>query len=170
MRKLYISAFALGSLMALTACSGKSKEVVKETVVVINEVPAAAETPAPAAEPVPVPPPAPAPAPAPKPARAVDSGPIRLTGKVGGKYGVVMDIDLSRGYGSYYYTKMGPNAVLSLDVYYNPGTGSLSMTEYNDYGEVSGTWSGKINSTSYRGQMVNYKGTTYSFNLPVSFR
>ncbi len=162
MKKFYLPALALLSFAIMTGCSGNNKEVVKETVVVISEQPA------PAAEQTPTP--EPAAAPAPKPARSVDSGPIRLTGKVGGKYGVVMDMDLSKGYGSYYYTKMGPNAKLVLDVYYDPSSGSLNLTEYNDNGEVTGTWSGRINSSSYRGQMVNYKGTTYSFNLPVTFK
>lgn len=100
-------------------------------------------------------------------------GNYSLNGSVG-KYGVVMQLNIDGNYisGKYRYTRMkGAGGWLTISGERSGGErqGQLYISEYNDMGENCGNWSGtyhlKGNKLSISGSMVNYKGTTYSFNL-----
>lgn len=89
-------------------------------------------------------------------------GNYSLSGSVG-KYGVVMQLNIDGNYisGKYRYTRMKGAG--------GQTQGQLYISEYNDMGENCGNWSGTYhlsgNKLSISGSMVNFKGTTYRFNL-----
>lgn len=100
-------------------------------------------------------------------------GNYSLSGSVG-KYGVVMQLNIDGNYisGKYRYTRMkGAGGWLTISGERSGGQtqGQLYISEYNDMGENCGNWSGTYhlsgNKLSISGSMVNFKGTTYRFNL-----
>ena len=100
-------------------------------------------------------------------------GNYSLSGSVG-KYGVDMQLNIDGNYisGKYRYTRMkGAGGWLTISGERSGGQtqGQLYISEYNDMGENCGNWSGTYhlsgNKLSISGSMVNFKGTTYRFNL-----
>lgn len=100
-------------------------------------------------------------------------GNYSLSGSVG-KYGVVMQLNIDGNYisGKYRYTRMkGAGGWLTISGERSGGQtqGQLYISEYNDMGENCGNWSGTYhlngNKLAISGSMVNFKGTTYRFNL-----
>lgn len=100
-------------------------------------------------------------------------GNYSMSGSVG-KYGVVMQLNIDGNYisGKYRYTRMkGAGGWLTISGERSGGEtqGELYFSEYNDMGENCGNWSGMYhlngNKLAISGSMINYKGTTYSFNL-----
>lgn len=100
-------------------------------------------------------------------------GNYSMSGSVG-KYGVVMQLNIDGNYisGKYRYTRMkGAGGWLTISGERSGGEtqGELYISEYNDMGENCGNWSGTYhlsgNKLSISGSMVNFKGTTYRFNL-----
>lgn len=91
---------------------------------------------------------------------------VNLTGKIGGKYAVNMEVNLNAETGQYYYVKSGASNPLDLTVTeWNPSSGKLSMVEYNDAGERTGEFDGYLTDSEYSGRMVNFRGQTFSFTL-----
>ncbi len=86
------------------------------------------------------------------------------TGSIKGAGGITMYINSVTGEFWYYYNKFGPNAKLYLSVLSNNGN-FLELYEQNDYGEVTGTFSGTLTGNSYSGTFTNYKGRSFSFSL-----
>lgn len=96
---------------------------------------------------------------------------VTLRGKIGGKYPVEMQLDvsdLSDISGRYRYTASGSGAWLDLkgDIYKQ----HLSMKEYNEKGECSGSWEGECfdaedSGWSFSGTMTNYAGKTFQVSL-----
>ncbi len=86
------------------------------------------------------------------------------TGSIKGAGGITMYINSVTGEFWYYYNKFGPNAKLYLSVLSNNGN-FLELYEQNDYGEITGTFSGTLTGNSYSGTFVNYKGRSFSFSL-----
>lgn len=86
------------------------------------------------------------------------------TGSIKGAGGITMYINSVTGEFWYYYNKFGPNAKLYLSVLSNNGN-FLELYEQNDYGEVTGTFSGRLTGNTYSGTFTNYKGRTFSFSL-----
>ena len=96
---------------------------------------------------------------------------IRLTGKIGGKYPIEMELDVSdfsNIIGRYRYTSSGSGAWLSLkgDLYKQ----HLSMKEYNENGECCGAWEGQCFEGegigwTFSGTMTNYAGKTFHTEL-----
>ncbi len=165
----------IGVLIALILNKNDDKETgaVEDTTAVVSTDAASATTPdstptttteAPAAEA------------APEPAEEVQrslEGNYSLSGSVG-KYGVVMQLDISGDYvsGKYRYSRMkGAGGWLTVSGNRSGGdsSGEIYISEYNDMGENCGNWSGTYslngNKLSISGSMMNYKGDTYSFHL-----
>lgn len=96
---------------------------------------------------------------------------VTLRGKIGGKYPVEMQLDvsdLSDISGRYRYTASGSGYWLDLkgDIYKQ----HLSMKEYNEKGECSGSWEGECfdaedSGWSFSGTMTNYAGKTFQVSL-----
>lgn len=94
------------------------------------------------------------------------SGKVYLKGKVNGKYGVHVCLNMDSYTGTYYYDRYGPSNPMTLDIESFDGS-HLVMSEYNKYGEYCGTWSGNIRGNKYTGSGV-YNGKNMPFNLTVS--
>lgn len=93
-------------------------------------------------------------------------GPVQYSGKIGGKYAVVMDLDLSIEHGSYYYTKYGPSNRMTLYIdSFNPSTGRITMSEFNPDGEYCGEFHGHVDGNAFTGTMTNFRGQKFSFTL-----
>lgn len=86
------------------------------------------------------------------------------TGSISGAGGITMYIDSRMGEFWYYYNKFGPNNKLYLTVLTNRGN-FLELYEQNEFGQVTGTFSGTLTGNSYSGTFTNYKGRSYRFNL-----
>lgn len=101
---------------------------------------------------------------------ATPSGDIELEGKINGKYGVHMELDLDDGDGSYYYTKYGDDnsLTLSVDRAQDLGNGrmSVSLDEYAN-GVYNGNFDGILDASSYVGTYTNAQGKSMSFSLDV---
>lgn len=95
-------------------------------------------------------------------------GPFKISGKLGGKHAVHITLESGMKSGSYYYDKYGPSAKLRLKVLdYNPKSGAITLEEHNDNGEVTGTFTGTLTATAFRGKMTSFAGKTYDFNMVV---
>lgn len=158
----------------LAACGGKhdESESHKDTVYVVQKdtivravSPESHLTARPAPEPVAAPEPEPEPVSAPEPEEFTGG---TYSGKLGGKYGVVMTLDLDAEDGYYYYTKYGPDNGLSLTIYSCTGSGStkhIMMYEVSPDGQT-GEFSGTITPTRFSGTMTSYySGKTLRFSL-----
>ncbi|MDE5688087.1 MAG: hypothetical protein K2I18_05610 [Paramuribaculum sp.] len=96
---------------------------------------------------------------------------VRMTGKVGGKYPIEMELDLSdwdNVTGRYRYTSSGSGAWLTLKG--NLSEGYLKMTEYNTNGEQCGSWNGDCYKPDgekliFSGTMTNSAGKTFNVEL-----
>lgn len=86
------------------------------------------------------------------------------TGTIRGAGGITMYINSSTGEFWYYYNKMGSHNKLYLTVMTNNGS-FLELYEQNEYGEITGTFSGRMSGNTYSGTFTNYKGRTFSFSL-----
>lgn len=95
----------------------------------------------------------------------------RMAGKVGGKYPIEMELDLSdwdNVTGRYRYTSSGSGAWLTLKG--NLSEGYLKMTEYNTNGEQCGSWNGDCYKPDgekliFSGTMTNSAGKTFNVEL-----
>ena len=97
------------------------------------------------------------------------NGKMYLKGKVDGKYGVAMYIDLNSGTGKYCYTKYGAKKSMRLSVsstgpVNNPSY--ITMSEYNPDGEYCGEWNGTYSNGKYSGT-GQYHGTYMPFSLKL---
>lgn len=94
-----------------------------------------------------------------------------MTGKVGGKYPIEMELnlsDLNNVAGRYRYTSSGSGAWLTLKG--NLSEGYLKMTEYNTNGEQCGSWNGDCYKPDgekliFSGTMTNSAGKTFTVEL-----
>lgn len=96
---------------------------------------------------------------------------VLMTGKIGGKYPIEMELDvsdLSNITGRYRYLSSGSGAWLTLkgDWYKQ----SISLKEYNENGECCGTWDGECFDAegigwTFSGTMTNYAGKTFHVEL-----
>lgn len=96
-------------------------------------------------------------------------GDKRVSGLIGGKYAITMDLTVEGGkaYGSYYYDKYGSNNRLFFRGNYDAQTGNLYLEEYNDVGDNSGIFDGQYDGRVFNGTFTNSKEQTMNFNLDV---
>lgn len=95
-----------------------------------------------------------------------------LEGKIGGKYAVVMTLDVENQTGSYYYVRSGASNTITLkwDLYI-PKTGTLCLMEYTKDGKNTGEFEGILEGdpaqgdVRYEGEMTNAKGQKFDFVL-----
>ena len=92
---------------------------------------------------------------------------MNFVGKIDGKYKVTLNLVNDKGdvYGSYYYNKYDKNHTLKLH-----GTISgkqLQLNEYNEKGENTGFFDGKLDASRFYGIYTNYKGLKMDFDLSL---
>lgn len=88
-----------------------------------------------------------------------------FSGIIDGKYKIRMTLR-SDGHGEYYYTKYGPNATLTLIITELAENGNIKIEEYNDKGEQTGLFDGRLDSSGeINGWFTNYKGKRMPFYL-----
>ncbi len=94
---------------------------------------------------------------------------MTVSGKIGGKYAVVMTLDIAGRYGQYYYTRSGSGNSLDL-VWdnYDPSTGLLEMHEVAPGGDITGYFTGYLTPDGYAGMMTNLKGQEFDFTLTLT--
>lgn len=91
------------------------------------------------------------------------TGKLYFRGKINGKYAVHIYINTDTDEGQYYYDKNGSANRMNLRIeYYDPASGQLSMTEYNQNWEYCGDWSGRLKNGVYSGN-GDYLGKTMPF-------
>lgn len=116
-------------------------------------------------------------APSPAPVAEVPQGPtaapdqynqsLRLKGAIG-KYGIVVDMDVTNGNisGSYYYTRMGSKARLAIIGTYDPSSGYMHIYEIDNTNGYTGEFTGTFDGISFSGTMTAYlSGKTYNTYL-----
>ena len=90
---------------------------------------------------------------------------INLTGSIGNNQ-VCMSLQISSEddvKGAYYYKKNGPTALLYLKGEKEGST--ITLTETNAKGKVTGTFEGDLSGNSYIGEFESYSGKYFDFNL-----
>lgn len=88
----------------------------------------------------------------------------KYSGAIDGKYEVVMTLR-SDGQGEYYYVKSGSDAVLDLIITKLEDDGRITIEEYNNEGEQTGLFKGRIVDNEFMGWFTNYKGHEMPFSL-----
>lgn len=101
-------------------------------------------------------------------AKKLADGPYAMTGSIGGKYPIHMNLEKGMKNGTYYYDKSGSKNTIALSIKsFNRRTGEIIMEETNKNGEMTGTFIGKLSSTTVEGEMKTYMGKTFNFTLNV---
>lgn len=98
---------------------------------------------------------------------AISAGTYSLSGSIGGKYPIEMEITVTANdevYGRYRYTKTGSGDWLILSGAQGLGN-TIMMYETNEKGETTGYFEGQLEGNSYIGMFTNYKGKQFSFEL-----
>lgn len=87
------------------------------------------------------------------------------TGSIPGAGGITMYINNDTGEFWYYYNKFGPNAKLYLTPV-NVSGDYLELNEYNDQGELTGSFMGTLRGNTYSGTFHSYfNGRDFAFTL-----
>lgn len=99
--------------------------------------------------------------------RSYNRANFTISGKLSGKYAFTMLLSDENGYvsGEYWYGS-GKNGKLAISG--SSQGSSYTLTEYNNKGDITGSWSFYINSNnSVSGTMVNFKGQEFSIGARV---
>ena len=99
--------------------------------------------------------------------RSYNPSNFTISGKLGGKYSFTMRLTNDNGYvsGEYWYGS-GKNGKLAISG--SSQGSSYTLTEYNNKGDITGSWSFHINSSnSVSGTMINFKGQEFSVSASV---
>lgn len=102
---------------------------------------------------------------APAPRVVTTEGYHHLSGSIS-KYGITMDIEVTRNYvqGTYYYHSKGRNAKMT--VYGTLEGNEMSLEEYAPDGTNTGRFDGTFDGLRYQGSFLNYNNGNYlSFNV-----
>lgn len=92
---------------------------------------------------------------------------MNLVGKIGGKYKVTLHLVNNKGeiHGSYYYNKYGKDHTIKLQGVITEN--QMQLKEYNEKGENTGFFDGKLDSHHFYGTFTNYKGAKMNFDLSL---
>lgn len=97
------------------------------------------------------------------------SGNVVLSGTIGSKNRIHMNLDMASNTGTYYYDKYGPKNTLDLVIkIYDPTTGKVQIEETNKDGLVTGTFEGTLTGEGFDGNMTAYTGKTFATKLVIA--